>query len=558
MESTHKTLHLYIPISERSCVSPSLSHCRGPSPPFEAPLKTQLTSHREEAEGPAEADKLGLADLKETLKALDNFSEILGLLPSCLECQDFMSMGNQQGTKIKPNSYGYSESRDALPKSPKFQIPRKRRRRVEGLVYAGSFQHSLKTTPGTPRMPQKARRLTKLRITNSPTVPEWDVEEDRMIMCTPAARRKRVMGKERVTVSKESLQEPKPTWRVRLPDPSSAGRKDFSVKEEPCLSDSDTDISEYDNDIFSAKTEDRRTRNVLKAPIKQAEREEEMKAEAEEQSSQCRYEEMGKEAAAQRVIGKIEEVEGIIRRVSLTSSDLIREGGNGREEEFCSRLEIQNKGCDEENPLLVEELHALGEALSQSLRQVLKMEGAKAEREAFKDGKKTSCKQNLVGSTRRLQNLSPKSNSFTSTVPNNSSLVPSPTISSILDVSQRTSSGFEGLSPILSPQLTSSKQSLPASLTDQHEREVSEHHVGWMSSAEASLLPQGDEGRESAATVACGTENDQKNIRKILENQTLTSRRTSETVADQDDLLLSGNIADFAATKKTYGSVNEN
>lgn len=550
MENTHKTLHLYVPISERSCVSPSLSHCRGPSPPFKAPLKTQLTSNCEEAEGPAEKDKLGLADLKETLKALDNFSEILELLPSCLKCQDFMSMGNQQGTKIKPNCYGYSESRDALPKSPKFQIPRKRRRRVEGLVYTGSFQHNLKTTPGTPRMPQKARKLTKLGITNSPTFQVWDLEEDRTIMCTPAARRKRVMGKERVSVSKDSLQELKPTWRVRLPDSLSASRKDFSVKEECCLSDSETDVSEYDNDIFSTKTEDGRTRNSLKAQIKQAERDQEMKAEAEEKSSQWRYEEMGKEAAAQRVIGKIEEVEGIIRRVSLTSSDLIREGSNGKEEEFCSQLEIQNKGCDGENPLLVEELHALGEALSQSLRQVLKMEGAKAEREAFKDTKKTSYEQNLVGSTRRPRNLSPKSSHLASSVPNNSSPVPSPTLSSVLDVPQRTSSGFEGSSPVLSPQLTSSKQSLPASLTDQHEREVSERHIRWMSSAEASSLPRGDEGCESAATVAGGTENDQKNIRKILENQTLTSRCTSETEVDQDDLLSSGKIANFSTTKK--------
>ncbi|XP_051265966.1 uncharacterized protein LOC127368821 [Dicentrarchus labrax] len=249
MENTHKTLRLYIPISESSCVSPSLSHCRGPASPSEAPLKPQqgLTSNCKE-EGPAEtvkqgqADKFGLTDLKKTLKALDDCSEIgwlTELLPLCLECQTFISMGNQQGTKIKPNCHGYEDNRDTLPKSPRFQIPRKRRRKLEGHVYPGAFQHNLKMTPGTQRVPPKARRLTKLQIMSSPTFGDWDLEEDRQIICTPAARRKRVVGKERVSLLEErnrSPQELKPTWRAKLPDASSANftfskKKAFSLPE---------------------------------------------------------------------------------------------------------------------------------------------------------------------------------------------------------------------------------------------------------------------------------------------------------------------------------------
>ncbi|KAK9531329.1 hypothetical protein VZT92_010761 [Zoarces viviparus] len=72
MEGTRATLNLYVPVSERVCVSPSLSHCRGPVPPFKAPLKHRggLISNYREA-GPAgaakqgRADKFVLSDLKE-------------------------------------------------------------------------------------------------------------------------------------------------------------------------------------------------------------------------------------------------------------------------------------------------------------------------------------------------------------------------------------------------------------------------------------------------------------------------------------------------------------
>lgn len=563
-------------------------------------------------EGPAEtvkrspADQFVLTDLKETLKALDDSSEIrwlTDLLPLCLECQTFMSMGNQQGTKSKPNFHGYTESRETSQKSPRIQIPRKRRKRVEGLFYTGAFQHNLKTTPGTPRAHSKARRLTKLRITSSPAFEEWDLEEDRPITCTPAARRKRVMGKERVSLLEErSQQELKPAWRVKLPDASSANfpfsRKglfcpgeDLSGEEECALPDSDTDLSEYDNDMYSTyisttclelakKTEDN-TR------ITQAARKEEKKAESvEKKSSHWRYEEMEKKAAAQRVMGKIEEVEGIIRRVSLTSSDWIRDGqSDGRDEgqfisdggvdvkqhraEFGSQLETQNKQCSEDKPLVAEELQALGEALSQSLRQVLRMEGAKAESGPLTEAKKTSYTPNVFGSTRRPLNPPSYSYHFTSTMPNNSSSpslsaggetspVPSPSLSAILDASPRTSSSFEGMSPILSPLFTSSASShhsLPLSRADQREEDASERsHVGWISSAGDSLFPQGTGGCGSAPTISGGTGSDQKNSRKSEQDQTY--RCTSETEASQDYLLSSGNNANYATSYRAGQQFN--
>ncbi|XP_051265962.1 formin isoform X2 [Dicentrarchus labrax] len=283
---------------------------------------------------------------------------------------------------------------------------------------------------------------------------------------------------------------------------------------------------------------------------------------------QSKYEEMGKTAAAHRVMGKIEEVEGIIRRVSLTSSDWVKECSNGRiegqfisggcvaeEQHNSSQLETQNKEYNEDKPLLVEELHALGEALSESLRQVLRMEGAKVASEPFTEAKKTSYKPNFVGSTRRPLNPSSNSSYFTSAVPNNSSPPSflaggetSPVPSSSLFVPPRTSSSTEGMSPILSPLFTSSQHYRPMNPTDQDEKDISERHIGWIISAEESVFPQGSGGYGSTTIVSGGTGNDQKNRRKTLaqanlklseKNQTQTYRYTSETEASQDHLISS-------------------
>lgn len=572
-------------------MSPSLSHCRGPASPFKASLKPQrgLTSNCEEEEGTAEAeeqrrtDKLSLLELRETLKALDDFSEIrwlTELLPLCFECQAFTSMGNKQGMKIKPYCHGYAENRDASPKSPRFQIPRKRRRRVEGQVYTDNSQRNVKMTPRTLQVPSKSRRLTRFQITRSPTFGEWDSEEDRHIICTSAFRRKRVIG---------SPQELQPSWRVKLPDALSADfpvnkKDDLSVKEECALPDSDTDLSEYDNDMYSMyisptslepsrKTKDN-ARNTQEAQIIQPEsgKDQENKAEGGEvKSSQWMHVEMGKKAAAERVLGKIEELEGIIRRVRLNSSDWVREGSNGRDEapftlDGCTdedkhrcRAEFgsQNKECNKDKPELIEEFHALCEALSQSLRQVLKMEGAKAEREPIKEAGKTS-KPNFIGSTRRPLNLASHSYHFTSNGLSYSSSpchsaggetppVPTPSLYAILDVSQRTSSSSEDISPILSPLFTSSQLSPPLSLTDQHEKDISDHHMGWISSVGDNLLPQWAGGCRSATTVLGGTGN---GSRKTLSqaNLSLSERNQSQTTSDTEDLLSSGNNTNYAST----------
>lgn len=631
MESTHTTLHLYTPISERSWGSPSLSLCRGPTSPSKAPLsfKQRLTSNCEE-EGPVEtvkgsqADKFGLTDFKETLKSLDDSSEIhwlTELLPLCLECQAFMSMGNQQGTKLKKNFHCYAESRATLPKSPRIQIPRKRRRRAEGLVYTGTLHHNLKMTPGTPQMPLKARRLTKLQMTSSPTFGEWDLEEARPTIGTPAATRKRVTGKEREDKSASTL-ELKPAWRVKLPDASSANsprsynpfshRKYLPVKDEYALADSDSDLSEYDNEMYSmcisqssldrTRKIEESTRNTAKAQITQSasQKHEEKKIEVGDvKSPQWCFEELGKRAVARRVMGKIEEVEGIIQRVSLTSSDWIKEGREGSDEprfipdgyvgeeklqilqqrnspEFStdSLMETHNKVRNADNPLVVEELRVLGEALSQSLHRALRMEGAKAETEAFIEDKQTFCEQNPMVSKRRPLNLPSYPYDFNCNCSNSSSPslsaggetspIPSPSLSAILDVSPRTSCSFERMSPILSPLFTStlsspgpSRCSLPLNLTDQHEEDTSGSHKEWTSSVEGSLFSQGAGGCGSATRVTGATEKDQRNTKRKLvcanlglseQNQMQTYRCTNETGASQDYLLSSGKNANYAAT----------
>ncbi|KAM3602530.1 uncharacterized protein V6R79_005853 [Siganus canaliculatus] len=551
MESSHKTLRLYAPVSERSCVSPCLSHCRGPASPFKAPLKPQrgLTSHcgEEDSTGTAkqhQADKSALTDFKEVL---DDYSEICWLtelLRLCLESQTLINMGNQQGMRTKPNCYDFAESRDALQKSPRFQIPRKKRRRMEELVYSGTFQHNVKTTSGALRGPPKTRRPAKLQMTSLRTFGHWDSEEDRLNIYTPAARRKRVIASPQG-----------PTWRAKLVDAPSekftscrraffSPRPDLSAEEA-----SDTDLSEYDNDVHPAytspvsvdwtQTTQDCNRNPLKARITHPERDrdEAKNGEAvEEKSSQWMYKESGeKAAAAQRVMGKIEEVEGIIRRVSLTSSDWIRGADEDKDEdqfvssgkvseEFSLQVKSKKEGSSEDKPLLVDELQALGEALTQSLRQVLKVEAAETEREPFTQ-EKTSQKTNLQGSRTRPLNILSHAYDLDSAVQNNSpqirhfedgesSDVPPSCMTTAWGASQRASSPCEGTSPILSPLLTPS----------QHGKDNTECSTGWKGSVEDAV--------ESAVTG-----NDVKKM--ILRLREQTSRSSNETEASQACLLSS-------------------
>lgn len=598
-------------------MSPPSSFRRGAYTPSKAPLSFQhgLSSNCEE-EGPAEtvkrgqAVKFGLTDLKETLKASDDSSESRGLtelLPLCLEWQAFTSMGNQQGAKPT------AESRDTLPNSPRIQIPRKRRRRVERPVNSGALHHNLKMTLGTPRSPSKAKRLTELQMTSSPTFGEWDWEEDGSIFYAPAARRKGATVKDRWDKS-ASTQELKPVWRVKLPDVASGEfprsctkkgphKKDLPIKSECAFADSDTDLSEYDNELYitqpspdsTRKTEERTRNTTGKAQITQSASQKRggKKAEVEGMKSpKWWFEELGKRAAARRVIGKIEEVEGIIRRVSLTSLDWIKEGsGGGDEQQFIpdgcvgedqlqilqqrrgpefssdSPKETNNMGQNEDKPPPVEELRVLCEALTQCLHQALRMEGAKADVEALKEHKqkRNFCEQNPMGSNRR--NLPSHPYDFISALPNNSSPslsvgggtspVPSLSLSTVLDVSPRTSSSFEGMSPILSPLLQTSTlcspghshHSLPLNQTDRHEDDCCRSHKERRNS-EDRLFSLGAGGCGSATTVTGATEQkDQRNQGKRFEwtslglsdsNLMQAYGCTKETEASQDYLLSSG------------------
>lgn len=592
-------------------MSPPLYFCRGLASPYNAPLSYHpgLTTKCKK-EGPAEtvklgqADKYSLTDIKENLKALNDSSEIhwlTELLLLSLECQAFTGMGNQQGMRIKQNFHSHAESWNTLPKSPRIQIPLKRRRRAEGLVYAGTLQHNLKMTRGTPRVLTKARRLTKLHITSSPTFGETqDLEEERDFNCTPAARRKRVVERStsKLEERKRSLQS---SWGVEqsVPYPEdfptcfikkgpSSHRGDLSVKERCALTDSDTDLSDYDNEMYSmcisptSFEPQRRTEEsdmkCPKAQITQGTRQKHEEGKAgslKETSSQQSFDEMEKRAAERRVMGKIEEVEGIIRRVSLSSSDWNKGGIEGGDElqsisggyqgdeitsealqqlkilqqrcqaEFSvdTQLETQDTGSNKDKPLLVEELRALGEALTQSLHQALKME---EERQDLKPGKSelfTKAKKSLLGSSRRSLNPLPYPH-CTSPVPNNASspslsagaaVSPTlyPSLSAILDVSPKRSCSFEGTPSIHSPLFTSS-----LSLTDQQEEEIPDHHVEWTRSVEDPWVTG------SVITFTGGTKNDpRENLAQVNLNKMQTDRCISETEASQDDLLSSGKNA---------------
>lgn len=345
MEAAHATLRLYMPISERSCDSP----CRGPSCPSKAPLSShQSLTPKSEEEGPAEAVRPGRADnviltgLKEPLKVLDDSSEVCWdtqLLPLCLECRAFMSMGNKQGAELKA-------SRET-PKSSGTQILRRTRRGAEGI---GSPRREVKRTPKTQQVAHVA-------------------QDKKQIVCTPAARRKTVSGRDGGGRREErnlerSPEELKSAWGAEHVQNSHGQKAALSSKEEETLVDSDAELSEYDNE-----TEDMVMETV-------------------------------KEAAARRVLVKIEEVEEIIRRVSLISSDWIKEGRCAGEDQ-----------------------RRVAESESQSLNEALRTEGVRAESEPL-------CKQSPMN-----QNHSTSSHSMVPNNPSSSSRKVSPVLSPLFQSS---------------------------------------------------------------------------------------------------------------------------
>lgn len=572
MENGHKTLHLYIPVYESRHWSPSLSHCGGPPSPFKVSLELQQgpTSHcKEEEKGSNKTEKqdqtdtFGLRDRRESLKPLGDLSKIgrlTDLLPLCLERQAFIRMGNQQGAKIKPHYHGHAENLDALPKSPRFQIPRKRRRRAERPVYSTDSLQRFKMTPRI--LPLRTRGVTRLQITSSPTFGEWDSEEDGQIFCTPACRRKRVLK------SPHALQ---PSLRMKSPGGLTAEKKDPSFprngspsKKESSLPDSDTDQSEYDElyPVFTssyseetAKKIEDDARETPKFPIIQPESDkvQEKGAKVAEKKSPWMCDEMGRRDAARRVMGKIEELESIIRQVSLNSSDWSRE-----EEAKCSgqvdegkqrcgaELSSQNKLTSEDKPQLLEEFQTLSEALSRSLRQVLKVEGAREEKKVLADDEKIS-----------EYNPLSYSDHFTSGVPNNTSShshsahvetssVPSPSLS---DVSERTSSRFEVMSSILSPLFTPSQHSLSLSPTHQQREVISDHRNGTIGLVGDNLFAHWTGGCQAVTADPSGRENDnrktfcQGNLTQSEQDQT----QIPQSFSERDDLLSSGNNINHAS-----------
>ncbi|CAJ1078326.1 formin [Xyrichtys novacula] len=572
MESTHKNLHLYSWISERSCVSPSLFDSRGPASPSQTPLKHQQGFISNE-DGLAETLKLGqadnfsLADFKQALKVLEDSPEshlLTELLLLCLECQEFMSMGNQQGIKVNSN-FSFSENRDTLTKSPRTQLFLKRRRGLDD-----TFKQNVKTASPTPRVPLKARRLMKLHLRGSPTFGEWDLKEDKSAFHTPALRRKRFVEKGSVLPSGVRdlfPQELEPAWRIRQPDTTtsdfhcSAGKRGIyfppeSVSEkEDCVShESDRGLSEYDNDrcfSFTGFGLKRKTEVGIKGAQKTNINQEEVDTyegnrakDMKERTFHWRDEETEKEAAAQRVISKIEEVEGIIHRVSHTSSDWIKDGSpisdgclgderNRGHTESDSKLQRQNKEHTEDKPVMVDEFQALGEALSQSLREVLKMEGAKA------GTNKSFQKTNHVGSSRRYLHLShlpsftpPERNTSASPIllaVGETSPAPTQFPSPVRDASPRTFTSFKDMSPILSPLFTSRQHSPPLSQTDWHEKDSWRCPRKCTSSSEEGKIPQGFGDCGGAKTDSYGAENDQKKNKKLEQNEAMLFRCSSQT-----------------------------
>lgn len=370
------SFRLDIPLSEMSCVSRSLSRHR--EPPFSAPLKPPGELPKEEEEEGLRESSFHLTDFQEILQVLDDFCEIrrlTELLPLRIHRGAVMEMGNQQGGEAKPCSPGFSFTRDRFQKSG-VQDPQ----RAEGTVPANN---------------RTARSLLMPSKTSSPP----------QVICTSVSRR---------TI--RGPPELQPAWKARTDFPFKCdltSKKGSSVILESSLSDSDTDLSKYDNENYSSSgslENGRSTRRGGRCPpadkkIQLGGDGDQAKPQREEHTSPWTEEEMGNGAVAQRVMGKIEELEGIVGQVGL-SPDCMGEGHHSRDEADLildgddprDNLECGNtfsKPTSRSGDHLIEEFQALGEALSQSLRQVLKME-------ASIETQKITAKPNHSRSTREI------------------------------------------------------------------------------------------------------------------------------------------------------------
>ncbi|XP_072772376.1 formin isoform X1 [Nerophis lumbriciformis] len=361
MKGTHASLCLHIPITGMSAhVSPSLG---GLASPY------QLTSYCKE-EGPTK--------LVDTFRLTES-SEILLLKEWLLLCSDyqaFMSMGNEQGMSIEADL-------DSLPKCCGIG-----RRRLERLVYPGTPLLHINEIPRSPQLPTNPRSLPKLWLTYEET---QDSEEESSF-CLP--------GKERMAIGHSSfdVMDLKPSLIVAtLSSPYvSKNCPVFHGEDEGEESGSDTDLSEYD-EVCSHFGLDPRTEDANRNP--------------KEQRTNTQNKTVGKSSettpAAQRVQSKIEEVEDIIGRVSLTSLEWVEKTNTARDEPHlvdgkCLDDEVPQHLQGEQCKVLVDELRCLGEALSESLHQALRMEGDSKEWWTIPYGHTEQSKKSLLEPTPRL------------------------------------------------------------------------------------------------------------------------------------------------------------
>lgn len=566
MESLN--LNLSIPRGKGSLSNPSISYCRGNVFHLKASLKPhkgpasgegeKKEGEEEEEEGRTDSQKrdhfdaFDLGGWKENIKQPGELSKIVNpnqLLPLSLECQAFTRMGNQQGMKIKPLFQGDAEGQATMPKSPRFQIPRKRRKRGEKPIYFTDSVPRSKLTTRT--LPSNEKVPSRIQITSSSTFGGWKLEDDRHIFCTPAPRRKRILRSQhnfKPLLGLKSLEALTADCSVSQ-NSTSFPQKDLPAKKASSLQDSDTDHSEYDELssvlIYPCSKEPARTTkkgawDEPKCPIIQPEiHEDKEKRKLGRKNSARVSSKMAKKEAAERVRRKIEELEDIIHQVSLNSLSQRRQEESKYPFNIPIRDEksLQNAFPEDTGTQLVEEFQALSEALSQSLRQVLKVEGAREEK-LLVTSSESSRLIPVSYSDQRASNWpnNTDSNSHLAQVETTSF----PPSSPMLDVSEGTYASIEGTSPILSPLFSSSHKSLTVRLTCQ-QGVVSDQHTYFVGTA---LSPQWFGECEEATKDSGRTEKEngncwyQGNIRQSERDQALASN-----CINKKDILSSGNCA---------------
>nr|XP_057913838.1 formin-like isoform X2 [Doryrhamphus excisus] len=367
MKGTHASLPFHIPISGMSAhVSSSLG---GLASPFNDPQdhRLELSFHKEE----------GPTKLVDTFRLTDS-SEILWLkelLLLCSEYQTFMSMGNQQGMNVQTEL-------NTVPKCCGI-----RRRSLEGPVH-------INETPRSLEQPAMPRSLLKFWVTSTPSCEETVDFEEEFTIC--------MHDKESVARGHSSfddkdgdLMDFQASWRAATQGSPCVSRNcPFCYGEEEEESASETDLSEYD-EICSPLGLDSRTETV------------------------------GKSTAVQRVKSKIEEVEDIINRVSLTSLEWIKKTNKARDQllsgnDTCLGGDVpqhfQTQTQYNQCKLLVDEFRCLGEALSESLHRALRMEGDSQEWWTIPYEHKETSKKGILEPTTGVP-FSSLSSSFSNSLP---------------------------------------------------------------------------------------------------------------------------------------------